>query len=312
MADLPTVFSESAASRIGAATRWAELQQGIPQDGYGSSPGNGMSLVRTVANLPSDYGGSVAALGNLIEKNQNNYNGNPILIAPVWIKDINNTALGPNATYQARYAGTLTQTLTVNNVPTPTTLGLYLVQQAIKEIEPHFYPEPISVDNQLAYWPLGTQSVYFPFGWLYGGNVAISTFSKFFSNIVRSNSNIAGIVNPILKIRRTSSSITFPNTLKYIIFEYYSDPIWVNQALTITSGTAGTAFGSFNTPVLDPAGIATAGGPGKYLCQWQMLSLQNQFYSYSNFVDFLTVVSKVPTPTTSGIGTGIGSGISGV
>lgn len=309
MADLPTVFSESAATRIGAATRWAELQQGIPQDGYGSSPGNGLCLVRTRTTLPAGYTGAMAALGDVIEKQPD---GTVNTLGQVWIKDINGGTLSANTIYQARVGGTYTQDIITNGIKIPTTLGLYLVQQAIKEIEPHFYPEPISVDNQLAYWPLGTQIVYFPFGWLYGGNVVISTFGQIFSNIVRSNSNYAGIVNPILKIRRTSSSITFPNTLKYIIFEYYSDPIWVNQALTITSGTAGTGFGSFNTPVLDPAGIAVAGGPGKYLCQWQMLSLQNQFYSYSNFVDFLTVVSKVPTPTTSGIGSGIGSGISGV
>lgn len=309
MADLPTVFSESAATRIGAATRWAELQQGIPQDGYGSSPGNGLCLVRTRTTLPAGYTGAMAALGDVIEKQPD---GTVNTLGQVWIKDINGGTLSANTIYQARVGGTYTQDIITNGIKIPTTLGLYLVQQAIKEIETHFYPEPISVDNQLAYVPAGDNTVYFPFGWLYGGNVVIRTYNKIFSNIVRNNSNLSGIVTPYIKIRRTTSSITFSNTLKYTIFEYYSDPIWVGEPITITSGKAGTANASFNTPVLDPGGIATAGGPGKYLCQWQMLNLQGQFYSFTIFVDFLTVVSKVPTPTTSGIGSGIGSGISGV
>lgn len=127
MADLPTVFSESAASRIGAATRWAELQQGIPQDGYGSSPGNGLSLVRTGTTLPAGYTGSMAVLGDVVEKQPD---GTVTVIGAVWIKDINGGTLSVNTIYQARVGGTYTQDVTANGIVTPTTLGLYLVQGA--------------------------------------------------------------------------------------------------------------------------------------------------------------------------------------
>ena len=125
MADLPTVFSESAATRIGAATRWAELQQGIPQDGYGSSPGNGLCLVRTRTTLPAGYTGAIAALGDVIEKQPD---GTINTLGQVWIKDQNGGTLSANTIYQARVGGTFAQNITTNGITAPTTLGLYLVQ----------------------------------------------------------------------------------------------------------------------------------------------------------------------------------------
>lgn len=127
MADLPALFTESAAARVGAATRWAELQQGIPQDGYGSSPGNGLCLVRTRTTLPPGYTGSMAVLGDVVEKQPD---GTINSLGGVWIKDINGGTLSANTIYQARVGGTYAQDLTTNGITASTTLGLYLVQTA--------------------------------------------------------------------------------------------------------------------------------------------------------------------------------------
>ena len=310
MADLPTVFAESAATRIGAATRWAELQQGIPQDGYGSSPGNGLCLVRTRTTLPAGYTGAMAALGDVIEKQPD---GTVTVIGTAWIKDQNGGTLSPNTIYQARIGGTWTQDVTTNTIVTPTTLGLYLVQMPVVKKQPNYYPSILALSNDRRFYVPGNGTgAYFIFGpnavfYMYGLHMV--------SNIVRDGGGLDAIVYPQLKIIDTEYTVKF-NNITYQIFNGYSDPIWVDGALKIevASGAFPKASNSFtgksyNTPVDDPGNIATSGKTGLYLCQW---TLDNKFANNSAFGDRLIVVSKQQTQTTGGIGSGIGSGISGV
>ena len=122
-------FSDDSARRISNSVRYTELLQGIPDasQGYAANPGGQVCLVRTGTALPSGYTGSMAVLGDVIEKQPD---GTINTIGQAWIRDINGGTLSANTIYQARIGGTWTQDVTTNGIVKPTTLGLYLVQNS--------------------------------------------------------------------------------------------------------------------------------------------------------------------------------------
>lgn len=304
MADLPTVFSESAATRIGAATRWAELQQGIPQDGYGSSPGNGICLVRTGTTLPAGYTGSMAVLGDVVEKKPD---GTVIALGKVWIKDINSGTLSANTIYQARVGGTYTQDITVNGIVTPTTLGLYLVQLPVVAPDDHFRPASWFYElswqfnyNGLTYQHIGNNYVILlPY---YQNKMSdFATYNR--TNQIR------------VAYRKTKTTFEYNKTI-YTLVEWYSTDAFLIEPVKIWYNNAMKQDGSFfNVSVINPAVYLSYYSPfskaatGYFSCIYRINSYNNS----TQFMDQLVAVAKLDDiPTTSGISTGIGSGISGV
>lgn len=307
-------FDEDSAKRIAQSVRYTERLQGIPStdpnENYGTAIGGQICLVQTDATLPGGYNGALGAPGQVIEKQAN---GTINKLGAIWIKDQNGGTLSANTIYQARIGGTWTQDVTTNGIVKPTTLGLYLVQMPIVKKQPNYYPSFLALSNDRRFYVPGNGTgAYFVFGanavfYMYGLHMV--------SNIVYDGGGLDAIVYPELKIIDAEYAVKF-NNITYQVFTGYSDPIWVNGAIKIeaVTGAFPKAYNSFtgksyNTPVADPGGIATAGKTGLYLCQW---ALDNKFASNSAFGDRLIVVSKQPTETTGGIGSGIGSGISGV
>jgi len=124
-----TTFTYPLAKRIVSSTKWTEEQRGIIPEI--ETPiivnGNQDLLVRTSSTLPVGYTGAMAVQGEIVEQNQN---GTYLPQMPIWIRDQNGGMLNSNTIYQARVGGTWTQNVTINGILAPTTLGLYLVQAA--------------------------------------------------------------------------------------------------------------------------------------------------------------------------------------
>lgn len=125
-------FDSDSAKRISRSVLYTERLQGIPStdpnENYAANTSS-MCLVRTATTLPAGYSGTMAALGDVVEKQPD---GTVTTLGAVWIKDINGGALSANTIYQARLGGTYAQDLTVNGATSSTTLGLYLVQMGGK------------------------------------------------------------------------------------------------------------------------------------------------------------------------------------
>jgi hypothetical protein len=124
-------FSEDSAKRIARSVRYTERLQGVPStdpnENYGAASGNQICLVQTGPTLPTGYTGAMGAPGQVIEKQAN---GTINKLGAIWIKDINGGTLSASTIYQARIGGTWKQDVTTNGIVKPTTLGLYLVQAA--------------------------------------------------------------------------------------------------------------------------------------------------------------------------------------
>lgn len=122
-------FDEDSAKRIAQSVRYTERLQGVPStdpnENYGTAIGGQICLVQTDATLPAGYSGAIGAPGQVIEKQSD---GTINKLGAIWIKDINGGTLSANTIYQARIGGTWTQDVTTNGIVKPTTLGLYLVQ----------------------------------------------------------------------------------------------------------------------------------------------------------------------------------------
>ena len=315
MADLPTVFSESAATRIGAATRWAELQQGIPQDGYGSSPGNASVLVKTGSILPQGYNGLQAVLGNLIEKNQSDFirgGTSPTLIAPCWIKDVNDSKLGLNFQSTGRYAGTLTQTfVNAQGVAQDLTLPIYMV--SVPVVAKTKTPELVRVTGPGSLWR--SYDVYGPGIWIY----PIHTYYVP-AFILVSQLYDQGAPNPSIYFDLLNQQIHMPGIMAQNteIFINSFGPIYtaVNETFEFISSRNRFEFTSFNRAKYLPEFVnnsvdRTFVQKFGYLIN-NPLSLTGQKYQiYYGANQQLTIVNAYP-PLPSGIGSGIGSGISGV
>ena len=305
MADLPTVFSESAATRIGAATRWAELQQGIPQDGYGSSPGNGLCLVRTRTTLPAGYTGAMAALGDVIEKQPD---GTVTVIGAAWIKDQNGGTLSANTIYQARVGGTYTQEITTNGIVKPTTLGLYLVQAGAAGSGSNLGPGSFISGNVGPNYNGSAAVLYFynsqNFAITYtllnvsAKSWQITTVMRFgFATVVDPVKQTANIVffSPIVFFaecikntvgRDNVGIITYPTNIEVL------DPLYLSRNFSLNGNFNALLF-DMGQPGFPPSiGMVTNSN-------WQYGTGLNPFYPYG-------------TDPFRGIGSGIGSGISGV
>ena len=302
-----TTFTYPLAKRIVSSTKWTEEQRGIIPEI--ETPiilnGNQDLLVRTSSTLPVGYTGAMAVQGEIVEQKQD---GTYVPQMPIWIRDQNGGTLSANTIYQARVGGTWTQDVTTNGITVPTTLGLYLVQQAIIiSKEEHYYPKFVTLNNYYSIVYPGDTAKYFRIEPDYNYGSVIATYGfKQISNIVYNNLTF-GPVQPILKVRY-SGAYLFPDGNRYALYEWYSDPIWVKTPVQISGGKAVL----YNTPVADYGGIAYAGGDGNYLCQWQLIDINSTFNSYSVFLDYIIPISKQTKPTIAGIGSGIGSGISGV
>jgi hypothetical protein len=300
------VFEPDSARRIAAATRGYEQSLSAPEpvtyeadNSYGR-----MMLVRTDPSFPTNYSGDMAAGAAIIEKRAD---GTVKVITTVWLKDLNNALLKPSTIYQARLSGTYTQEVIVNGIPTLKTFALYLVQQAITPKEEHYYPKLVTLNDYYSFGFPGDPVKYFRIEPAYNSWSIIGTYGfRQISNIVY-NSNTFGPVQPILKVRY-SGPAQLSDKNRYAYYEWYSDPIWVTAPVQISGGKAVR----YNTPVADYGGIAYAGGDGDYLCQWQLMNIYSQLNSYSGFLDYIIPISKQTKPTIAGIGSGIGSGISGV
>ena len=301
MADLPTVFTESAATRIGAATRWAELQQGIPQDGYGSSPGNGICLVRTRTTLPAGYTGAMAALGDVIEKQPD---GTVTVIGAAWIKDQNGGTLSANTIYQARVGGTWTQDVTTNGITAPTTLGLYLVQAGAAGSGSNLGPGSFISGNVGTNYNGSAAVLYF----YNSQNFAITytllnVSAKSWQITTVRRFGVATVVDPVKQTANIvffSPIVFFAECIKttgipimtYLTNIEVLDPLYLSRNFSL--------YGSFNALLFD------MGQPGfppiigmVTNSNWQYGTGLNPFYPYG-------------TDPFRGIGSGIGSGISGV
>lgn len=295
MADLPTVFSESAATRIGAATRWAELQQGIPQDGYGSSPGNGLCLVRTRTTLPAGYTGTMAALGDVIEKQPD---GTVTVIGAVWIKDINGGTLSANTIYQARVGGTYAQDLTTNGVTVSTTLGLYLVQTTPTPIAygysraRYFGPPIIEAGTGIAY-----TAIFFE-GYTGQRNGVIRTPVYGLAGIDTFLQSLAAIgYYPPVLVKYTEQKAKFGDLI-------YTGPT-LSEVIPFALSSSIIQSGLATGMVSNPLGISGTNYMANF--GYSVLNMFDTVYKWPQ----VTILNAYP-PTTSGIGSGIGSGISGV
>jgi hypothetical protein len=311
-----TAFTYPLAKRIVSSTKWTEEQRGIIPDIESPSyfNENQQLLVRTNSTLPSGYTGTMAVQGEIVDQNQD---GTYSKKMPVWIRDQNGGTLSANTIYQGITAGTYTQNITTNGITVSTTLGLYLVQVSSLPDEPHYYPAAVHLSEFNRYNdPANPSMSYYDIG--NGGVLPIHSMLRF-SNAVSNNYRV-GLLNPILKLKKTKTSVKLFGTTDYPIFSFYSDPIIVGKAVQISYGKAISPYGTpYDITVFDPTYTAYGGIPifsttGYYLCQWQMVQFYGQYVSASDpyILDFLTVISKVPTTTTNGIGSGIGSGISGV
>jgi hypothetical protein len=301
LADLPTVFTESAATRIGAATRWAELQQGIPQDGYGSSPGNGLCLVRTRTTFPAGYNGAMGAPGQVIEKQPD---GTVTVIGAAWIKDQNGGTLSANTIYQARIGGTWTQDVTTNGIVKPTTLGLYLVQAG--------------GNTSASGWQLYEYR---------GGSLSISNLT--ITNLETGyNSLLVG--NP-LGIDATSLPTAFgvvpriwAKTVSGLLQLYNVVPFgfWAKSSFMVDDGY-GNDVVYLNSPFMGQIGSFRVKDPTRAFRANYMRygQLPMVYVTWSPVVyPFGTPANQFPyvinaaevVPTTGGIGSGISTGISGV
>jgi len=122
-------FDEDSARRIAQSVRYTERLQGVPStdpnENYGTAIGGQICLVQTDATLPAGYNGAMGAPGQVVEKQAD---GTINKLGAIWIKDQNGGTLSASTIYQARIGGTWTQDVTTNGIVKPTTLGLYLVQ----------------------------------------------------------------------------------------------------------------------------------------------------------------------------------------
>jgi hypothetical protein len=295
-------FTPDSARRIANATRGWEQQQGAPEPTtYEADSSYGrMMLVRTDPSFPTNYSGDMAAGAAIIEKLAD---GTVKVITTVWLKDLNNAALKPSTIYQARLSGTYTQEVIVNGISTFKTFALYLVQLPVFSDESHFRPFWFFLSNSNIF--VMQNSTYM---WLYG-NVVIQWQG------VMSNYSIGSVR---LFVRTTRNTITY-NNVKYTLAEWYTDEIIVGP-VKIYGIDAYKPDGSiYNIVVKNPWNYALQMGIGNFnsaggyfVCQYK-ISPEQKPYTYTLCADQLVCISKIAEwQTTAGIGSGIGSGISGV
>lgn len=290
------VFDRDSSRRIANATRGYEQEQSAPEpvnyqvDGsYGR-----IMLVRTDSILPSGYTGLMAAPGSIIEKLPS---GQINIISKVWIKDQNNGTLSANTIYQARLGGTFTQDITTNGITAPTTLGLYLVQNAqTSSIAEPFKVVSVSGGYTFIQTIDGTKSGKWA-GSIWTPEIWVNIFNQFRPTVFG-----VAVFQPIIQY-----AIIYPFTLQVDAIYYASS----STGDTVTCAAPG-GQGFFSAH--DPLQLMRANGyRGRALISYGTNSFGAAFY-YPNGSSPFTVIAARQTDnfSTGGIGSGIGSGISGV
>ena len=291
------VFDRDSARRIANATRGYEQEQSAPESvNYQENGSYGrMMLVRTDSILPSGYTGLMAALGSIIEKLPS---GQINIISKVWIKDQNNGTLLANTIYQARLGGTYTQDITTNGITAPTTLGLYLVQTTPTPIAygysqaRYFGPPIIDAGTGIAY-----TAIFFE-GYTGQRNGVIRTPVYGLAGIDTFLQSLAAIgYYPPVLVKYTEQKAKFGDLI-------YTGPT-LSEVIPFALSSSIIQSGLATGMVYNPLGISGT----NYMVNfgYSVLNMFGTVYKWPQ----VTVLNAYP-PTTSGIGSGIGSGISGV
>lgn len=308
-------FDEDSAKRIAQSVRYTERLQGVPStdpnENYGTAIGGQICLVQTDATLPGGYNGAMGAPGQVIEKQSD---GTINKLGAIWIKDQNGGTLSANTIYQARIGGTWTQDVTTNGIVKPTTLGLYLVQLPTMAADDHFRPYgPGLSNNNIIYVNYTYYMIINNFAVMNWGPYILSDYYGTFG------------ASLTLFMRNTKRTIEY-NKNKYEIYEWYSSEEWVTGLVKIYYTDAMKFDGStYNVQVLNPwiygptynwgqpsSGV-TSLPTGYFSCKYRINPGYRPYNYYTQFADQLVCVAKIAElPTTGGIGSGIGSGISGV
>jgi hypothetical protein len=291
-----TTFTYPLAKRIVSSTKWTEEQRGIIPEI--ETPiilnGNQDLLVRTSSTLPVGYTGAMAVQGEIVEQKQD---GTYVPQMPIWIRDQNSGTLSPSTIYQARVGGTWTENLTINGILAPTTLGLYLVQNAqTPSIAEHF--KVISVSGGFTFIQTidGTKSGKFA-GSIWTPEIWLNIFNQFRPTVYG-----VAVFQPTIQY-----AIFYPFTLQ--VDAYYYASYSTGDTVTCAS-PGGQSFFSAH----DPLQLMRANGyRGRAIISYGTNSFGSVSY-YPNGSSPFTVIAARQTDnfTTGGIGSGIGSGISGV
>jgi len=291
-----TTFTYPLAKRIVSSTKWTEEQRGIIPEI--ETPiilnGNQDLLVRTNSTLLVGYTGAMAVQGEIVEQKQD---GTYLPQMPIWIKDQNGGMLNSNTIYQARVGGTWTQNVTINGILAPTTLGLYLVQNAqTPSIAEAF--KVISVSGGFTFIQTidGTKSGKFA-GSIWTPEIWVNIFNQFRPTVYG-----VAVFQPTIQY-----AIFHPFTLQVDAYYYAS----YSTGDTVTCAAPG-GQGFFSAH--DPLQLMRANGyRGRAIISYGTNSFGSVSY-YPNGSSPFTVIAARQTDnfTTGGIGSGIGSGISGV
>lgn len=315
------VFDQDSARRIANATRGYEQEQSAPESvNYQNDGSYGRTmLVRTDSSFPINYSGNRAAGGAVVEKLAD---GSVKVIATAWVKDLNNTKLKPYFIYQARFSGVYTQDVLVDGVTVLKTFALYIVQSY----------EPVAYENfRLIYANDSSGTNRMVYGVTLNGSKAgyITAYDPSNANILflldpRSHLNIpfqiygSGVFyyDESLKSLKITNYILYPFTFtcwaKFTQKMHYEDADRVSLYDSYY-GAINNVSSIFAT--YDPLGLVReAGGIAKVICQWNyttglvVISANLFLYEYG----IPSSGKPLGQANTSGISTGIGSGISGV
>ena len=290
------VFDRDSSRRIANATRGYEQEQSAPEpvnyqvDGsYGR-----IMLVQTASTLPTNYTGLIAVEANIVEKLPNN---NVNVISNVWVKDLNNQLLSANTIYKARFSGEWTQNIIKNGITVPTTLGLYVVQNA----QTPSIAEPFRVTDVRGGYTF-IQTIDGAKSGKWAGSIWTPEIWYNIFTVFRPTVFGVAVFQPTIQF-----AIFYPFTLQVDAYYYASS----STGDTVTCAAPG-GQGFFSAH--DPLQLMRANGyRGRALISYGTNSFGSVSY-YPNGSSPFTVIAARQTDnfSTGGIGSGIGSGISGV
>jgi hypothetical protein len=237
----------------------------------------------------------MAVPGSIIEKLPS---GQINIISKVWIRDQNGGTLSANTIYQARLGGTYTQNITTSGITVPTTLGLYLVQNAqTPSIAEPFKVMSVSGGYTFIQTIDGTKSGKW-FGSIWTPEIWANIFNQFRPTVYG-----VAVFQPTIQF-----ALFYPFTLQVDAYSYAS----YSTGDSVTCAFPGNQ--NFFFSAHDPLQLMRANGyRGRAIISYGTNSFGSVSY-YPNGSSPFTVIAarKTDNFTTGGIGSGIGSGISGV
>ena len=291
-----TAFTYPLAKRIVSSTKWTEEQRGIIPDIESPSyfNGNQQLLLRTNSTLPSGYTGTMAVQGEIVDQNQD---GTYSKKMPVWIRDQNGGTLSANTIYQGISAGTYTQDITTNGITVPTTLGLYVVQNA----QTPSIAEPFRVTDVKGGYTF-IQTIDGAKSGKWAGSIWTPEIWYNIFTVFRPTVFGVAVFQPTIQF-----AIFYPFTLQVDAYYYASSSTGDSVACAAPGGQ-----GFFSAH--DPLQLMRENGyRGRALISYGTNSFGAVSY-YPNGSSPFTVIAARQTDNfnTGGIGSGIGLGISGV